>query len=204
MTMILCVACATACASAHGQSAGGQGGMSPAALAKANGGIPPFTQADVDFMSGMIGHHAQAVLMAGWAPSHGARQDVRLLCERIAVAQTDEIASMQRWLRDRKQPVPDAHNVHGHMMPGMDMPMLMPGMLTDEQLAELDHARGPEFDRLFLTDMIKHHQGAITMVETLLGTSGAAEDDIIYRFASDVTADQSTEIERMQKMLAQP
>jgi uncharacterized protein (DUF305 family) len=183
---------------------GDQGGMSPAALAKANGGIPPFSKADVDFMTGMIGHHAQAVVMAGWAPTHGARLDVRLLCERIAVAQTDEIVSMQRWLRERKQPVPDAHDIHGHMMAGMDMPMLMPGMLTDEQLAELDHARGPEFDRLFLTYMIKHHQGAITMVETLLGSDGAAQDDIIYRFASDVTADQTTEIERMQKMLGQP
>ncbi len=178
--------------------------MSPAEFAKANHGIPPFSKADVDFMTGMIGHHAQAVVMAGWAPTHGARLDVRLLCERIAVAQTDEIASMQRWLRDRKQPVPDAHEIHGQMMPGMDMHMLMPGMLTDEELAALDHARGPEFDRLFLTDMIKHHQGAIAMVETLLGSDGAAQDDIIYRFASDVTADQSTEIERMQKMLGQP
>lgn len=181
-----------------------QGTLNPAAMAKANGGIPPFTAADVEFVTGMIGHHAQAVLMAGWAPTHGARTDVKLLCERIKVAQTDEIAFMQRWLRDRKLPVPDAHDVHGMKMEGMDMPMLMPGMLTDEQLAELDRARGAEFDRLFLTFMIKHHQGAITMVETLLGSNGAAQDDLIYRFASDVTADQSTEIERMQKMLAKP
>lgn len=198
------VALLIGCAAAYARPAAAQSGMSPAELAKANHGIPPFTKADVDFMTGMIGHHAQAVVMAGWAPTHGARLDVRLLCERIAVAQTDEIASMQRWLRDRKQPVPDAHEIHGQMMPGMDMHMLMPGMLTDEQLAELDHARGPEFDRLFLTYMIKHHQGAISMVETLLSSDGAAQDDIIYRFASDVTADQSTEIERMQKMLGQP
>jgi uncharacterized protein (DUF305 family) len=181
-----------------------QSAMSPAALAKANHGIPPFSKADVDFMSGMIGHHAQAVVMAGWAPTHGARNDVQLLCARIAVAQTDEIASMQRWLRDRNQPVPDAHEIHGHMMPGMDMPMLMPGMLTDAELAQLDKARGPEFDRLFLTFMIKHHQGAISMVETLLGSNDSAEDDIVYRFASDVYADQTTEIARMQKMLGQP
>jgi uncharacterized protein (DUF305 family) len=181
-----------------------QSGMSPAAMAKANHGIPPFSKADVDFMTGMIGHHAQAVVMAGWAPTHGARLDVRLLCERIAVAQTDEIASMQRWLRERNQPVPDAHEIHGQMMPGMDMHMLMPGMLTDAELAQLDHARGPEFDRLFLTFMIKHHQGAISMVETLLGSNDAAEDDVVYRFASDVYADQTTEIARMQKMLGQP
>jgi uncharacterized protein (DUF305 family) len=181
-----------------------QSGMSPAAMAKANRGIPPFSKADVDFMTGMIGHHAQAVVMAGWAPTHGARLDVRLLCERIAVAQTDEIASMQRWLRERNQPVPDAHEIHGQMMPGMDMHMLMPGMLTDAELAQLDHARGPEFDRLFLTFMIKHHQGAVSMVETLLGSNDSAEDDVVYRFASDVYADQTTEIARMQKMLGQP
>jgi uncharacterized protein (DUF305 family) len=185
-------------------AAANQGGMSPAELAKANHGIPPFSKADVDFMTGMIGHHAQAVVMAGWAPTHGARKDVRLLCERIAVAQADEIATMQRWLRERSQPVPDAHEIHGRAMAGMDMPMLMPGMLTDAELAQLDHARGPEFDRLFLTFMIKHHQGAVSMVETLLGSNDAAEDDIVYRFASDVYADQTTEIARMQKMLAQP
>ena len=181
-----------------------QGAMSPAEMAKANHGIPPFSKADVDFMTGMIGHHAQAVVMAGWAPTHGARLDVRLLCERIAVAQTDEIASMQRWLRERNQPVPDAHEIHGQMMPGMDMHMLMPGMLTDAELAQLDKARGTEFDRLFLTFMIKHHQGAVSMVETLLGSNDSAEDDIVYRFASDVYADQTTEIARMQKMLGQP
>lgn len=178
--------------------------MTPAELAKSNHGIPPFSRADADFMTGMIGHHAQAVVMAGWAPTHGARSDVRLLCARIAVAQTDEIATMQRWLRERNQPVPDAHAIHGRMMPGMDMPMLMPGMLTDEQLAQLDRARGPEFDHLFLTFMIMHHQGAISMVQELLGSNDAAQDDIVYRFASDVFADQTTEIERMQKMLAQP
>jgi uncharacterized protein (DUF305 family) len=181
-----------------------QGAMSPADLAKANHGIPPFSKADVEFMTGMIGHHAQAVVMAGWAPTHGARLDVRLLCERIAVAQKDEIVSMQRWLRERNQPVPDAHEIHGRAMAGMDMMMLMPGMLTDAELAQLDHARGPEFDRLFLTFMIKHHQGAVSMVETLLGSNDSAEDDIVYRFASDVYADQTTEIARMQKMLGQP
>ena len=87
-------------------------------------------------------------------------------------------------------------------MNGMEHDMLMPGMLSDEQLAELDKARGADFDRLFLTAMIKHHQGAITMVDQLIASYGAAQDDTIFRFASDVVADQSTEIERMEKMLA--
>src|SRR5690348_5403302 len=130
--------------------------------------------ADVAFMSGMIGHHAQAVLMAGWAPSHDASRGVRVLCERIVVAQRDEIAFMQRWLRARREPVPDA-DPRGQVMPGMDHPMLMPGMLTPDQLAQLDGARGAEFDRLFLKFMIQHHQGAITMVDQLLHAPGAAQ-----------------------------
>jgi uncharacterized protein (DUF305 family) len=164
----------------------------------------PFSVADVNFMSGMIPHHAQAVVMAGWAVSHGARNDVRILCERIAVAQRDEIKFMQTWLNDRGQEVPEATATHHKMkMPnGAVHDMLMPGMLTDEEMAQLDKARGPEFDRLFLQGMIKHHQGAITMVEELLASYGAAQDDEIYRFASDVFADQSTEIDRMTKMLA--
>ena len=162
-----------------------------------------FTPADVHFMSGMIPHHAQAVLIAGWAPTHGASTSVRLLCERIVVAQRDEIAMMQTWLRDRRQPVPDANAKSLHMsMGGMDHDMLMPGMLTDEQLAQLDKARGAEFDRLFLAGMIRHHEGAITMVNELFASVGAAQDEVVFRFASDVYADQTTEIERMQKMLA--
>ena len=162
-----------------------------------------FTPADVHFMSGMIPHHAQAVLIAGWAPTHGAGSAVRLLCERIVVAQRDEIAMMQTWLRDRRQPVPDANAKALHMsMGGMEHDMLMPGMLTEEQLAELDKARGVDFDRIFLADMIRHHEGAITMVNELFGSQGAGQDETVFRFASDVYADQTTEIERMQKMLA--
>src|SRR5262247_2217675 len=162
----------------------------------------PFTDADVDFMAGMIPHHAQAVVMAGWAPSHGARADVAVLCERIVVAQRDEIAMMQTWLGDRGQVVPDAASTRHRMkMNGVEHDMLMPGMLTDEEMAELDKARGREFDRLFLIGMIKHHQGAIDMVNDLFKTYGAAQDDTIYKFASDVFADQSIEIEVMNKML---
>jgi len=162
----------------------------------------PYTDADVDFMSGMIPHHAQAVIIAGWAPSHGARTDVAILCERIVVAQRDEIAMMQTWLRDRGQLVPDATSTrHKMKMNGVEHEMLMPGMLTDEEMAALDRARGPEFDRLFLVGMIKHHQGAIDMVDILFKAYGAAQDETVFRFASDVYADQSIEIDRMNKML---
>jgi len=162
----------------------------------------PYSDADIEFMTGMIPHHAQAVIMAGWAPSHGARTDVSILCERIVVGQTDEIRSMQQWLRDRAQPVPDATSTRMKMkMNGVEHEMLMPGMLTDEEMAALDKARGAEFDRLFLLGMIKHHQGAIDMVNDLFKAYGAAQDDTIYKFASDVFADQTTEIAVMNKML---
>ena len=160
----------------------------------------PFTPADVQFMSGMIYHHAQAVMMAGWAPTHEASPTLRALCERIVVGQTDEINLMQRWLRDRHLTVPDPKAVQ-MIMPGMDSSMMMPGMLTAEQLTELDKARGPDFDRLFLQFMIQHHRGAITMVNQLFGT-GSGEEEVVFKFASDVYADQTTEIDRMQRMLA--
>jgi uncharacterized protein (DUF305 family) len=181
LVIIAAAACATATQRAHAQT------DSPR---------PPSTAADVRFMTGMIRHHAQAVLIAGWAPTHGAGPSLRLLCERIVVGQRDEIASMQRWLRDRHEDAPDA------TMPGMEHSMLMPGMLTAEQLAELDAARGPAFDRLFLTFMIQHHRGAITMVGQLFSTEGAAQDGAIFRFANDVNVDQLTEIDRMSRMLA--
>src|SRR5467141_4008195 len=158
-----------------------------------------YTEADVHFLAGMIGHHAQAIQMARWAPSHGASPSIRVLCDRIVVAQNDEIVFAQRWLREHGEYVPPA-DPRGHIMQGMDHPMLMPGMLTPEQMAQLDSARGPEFDRLFLTFMIQHHKGAITMVNQLFG-QGAGEQETVYRFASGVYADQTTEIERMQRML---
>ena len=161
---------------------------------------PPYTAADVQFLAGMIDHHAQAVLIAGWAPSHDASASVRGLCERIVVGQRDEIAFMQRWLGERHETVPPG-DPRGHVMPGMPQPMLMPGMLTPGQLAQLDSARGPEFDRLFLTFMVQHHRGAVTMVGQLLGAQGAAQDGQVFRFANDVFADQTTEIARMTRML---
>lgn len=158
-----------------------------------------YTAADVHFMTGMIHHHAQAVLIAGWAPTHDASASLRALCERIVVGQRDEIALASRWLQQHNLPVPEMDTEHA-TMPGMHHPM-MPGMLTADQLQQLDRARGAEFDRLFLTFMIQHHYGAITMVNDLFSSAGG-EEEVVYRFASDVFADQTTEIDRMQKMLA--
>ena len=172
----------------------------PAATPAATG--RPITAADIHFMSGMIGHHAQAVMIAGWAPSHGANPSIQTLAARIIVSQNDEIRFMQNWLRDHGQPVPAVDTAHAGMaMPGMDHGEMMPGMLTSEQLAQLDAARGKEFDRLFLTFMMQHHRGAITMVNQLIGTPGAAQDDVMFKYISDVNADQSTEIDRMATML---
>ena len=197
----LAAACTSASPGGAASSPAPSTGSGPAAPSASGKRTP--NAADVHFMSGMIPHHAQAVLIAGWAPSHGARQDLRVLCERIVVAQRDEIALMQMWLRDRALPVPDAKATHmTMMMNGMEHSMLMPGMLNDEELAQLDKARGTEFDRLFLQAMIRHHQGAISMVDELFKASGAGQDETVFRFASDVYADQTTEIERMQKMLA--
>jgi uncharacterized protein (DUF305 family) len=163
---------------------------------------PHYTAADVQFMQGMISHHAQAITMAGWAPTHGASSNVQTLCARIAVSQRDEIRSMQRWLGDHHEMVPDSL---GHMagMSGM-AGMIMPGMLTPDQMAELDRARGPDFDKLFLVYMIQHHEGALTMVKQLFDTQGAAQDEVVFKFASDVNADQTAEIDRMAKMLGAP
>lgn len=162
----------------------------------------PFTDADVHFITGMISHHAQAIVMARWAPTHGASASVRILCERIINAQTDEITLMQRWLKDRNQPVPEAKPGPMKMkMNGMEHEMLMPGMLSDDQLKQLDAARGAAFDRLFLTFMIQHHRGAVAMVDQLFATTGAGQDDAVFKMANDIQADQSTEINRMLQML---
>ena len=183
--------------------ASGEGTMTPAAQARADSGRPAYTAADVRFMQGMIAHHAQAVVMAGWAPTHGARADVRTLAARLEVAQRDEIAFMQRWLRERRETVPDPDSQHHRADHATSMPeALAPGMLTPEQMKQLDAATGAEFDRLFLTFMIQHHEGALTMVQQLFSSPGAGQDVYVFRFASDVEADQTTEIDRMRAMLA--
>ncbi len=181
---------------------GGQSDAAAIAKARADSARYPYIAADVQFMSGMIHHHAQAIVMARWAPTHGASSTVLTLCSRIINAQGDEIALMQQWLRDRRQVVPEATATGMKMvMEGMEHEMLMPGMLTDAQLKQLDAARGAEFDRLFLIFMIQHHTGATSMVRDLFATYGAGQDELVFKFASDVNIDQTTEIARMEKML---
>ena len=178
------------------------GAEAAVARARADSIRLPYTAADIHFMSGMISHHAQAIKMARWSSTHGASPAVVRLSERIVTAQTDEISLMQSWLRDRRQPVPEPDPAGMKMkMAGMEHVMLMPGMLSPEQMTKLDAARGNEFDRLFLTFMIQHHQGAITMVRELFSTNGAGQDEIVFKFANDVEIDQETEIARMQQML---
>lgn len=167
----------------------------------------PFVQADVDFLKGMIFHHNQAVVMAKWAPSHHASKSVQIYCGRVAMAQTAEIGLMSDWLKDHGQTAPaptvdDAMHPGRNAMPGMKMAGdVMPGMLTAAQMEQLDKAKGEEFDRLFLRFMIQHHTGAIEMVKTLFASNGAGQDDFMFKFANDVQADQTTEIDRMQQML---
>jgi uncharacterized protein (DUF305 family) len=202
VTLLECVGCShsTQLADPGRVTPQGAAGMTPAQQAAMNGGVPAYTAADVHFMSSMISHHAQALTMAAWAPTHGASAAVRTLCERITVSQTDEIKYMQGWLSDRHLPVPTP-DPRGMTMPGSDQPMLMPGMLTPEQMSELDHARGAEFDRLFLTDMIAHHRGALEMVHELMTSAGAAQDAALFAYATDVQAGQAAEIGRMQRLL---
>ena len=174
-----------------------------AAKARADSAQYPYTEADIHFMQGMIGHHAQAIVMAQMAESHGASPSVQTLSARIINAQRDEIATMQTWLRDRNQAVPEAKPGPMKMtMNGMTHDMLMPGMLTEEQMKALDAARGKEFDRLFLSGMIQHHRGAVQMVKELFASYGAGQDELVFKFASDVNVDQTTEIARMERMLA--
>jgi uncharacterized protein (DUF305 family) len=210
---VLVVACA-ACSATHAATSvssnvapAGQpsaaGDAAAIAKARADSARYPYVQADIDFMSHMIGHHAQALEMAAMAESHDASPSVRTLASRIINAQRDEIVTMQTWLRVRNQPVPEAKAGPMMMnMGGMMHEMLMPGMLTAEQMKQLDAARGRDFDRLFLTGMIQHHKGAVQMVAELFDSYGAAQDELVFKFASDVQVDRRTEIARMERMLA--
>jgi uncharacterized protein (DUF305 family) len=210
----VCVAALMGCAASHAATTPNGAATSPApasveseaaaiAKARADSARYPYVKADIDFMSHMISHHAQAIEMSRMAESHGASPDVQRLASRIINAQRDEIATMQNWLRVRNQPVPDAKAGPMMMnMGGMAHEMLMPGMLTAEQMKALDAARGKEFDRLFLTGMIQHHKGAVQMVADLFNSYGAAQDELTFKLASDVQVDQRTEIARMERMLA--
>lgn len=190
------------------QAAGAQAAVpngTPAGIAKAKADSAryPYTAADIHFMVGMIGHHAQAIVMSKLAPSRGGSPMVRTLAARIINAQADEIALMQSWLADRLQTVPEATGGSMKMqMNGMEHEMLMPGMLTEAQMKELEASRGADFDRNFLTFMIQHHNGAVAMVKELYAGYGSAQDELVFKFSSDVNVDQTTEIARMEKMLA--
>lgn len=184
--------------------------------ARADSARSRFSTAGVEFVSSMIHHHAQAITMAGMAPTHGASPTVRTLAARIINGQRDEIATMGRWLSERGQPVPEVDvpaggmadpSMHGEMAGSQAAATAerdhaeMPGMLKPEQMAALDAARGTEFDRLFLAMMIFHHRGAVTMVEELFARDQAPQDLALVKLASDVMAEQTTEIERMAGML---
>ena len=162
---------------------------------------PAFVEADVRFMQGMIHHHAQALRMTALVPKRSAGHGIPLLAERMEISQTSEIELMQRWLKDRGQKVPVLHKAHLHAH-GPLAGMLMPGMLTEEQLRRLERARGKEFDELFLTFMVQHHQGAVTMVHQLYAAEGGNEPEA-DAYARHVEADQEIEIARMQQLLAE-
>ena len=155
-----------------------------------------YTGADIKFMQGMIGHHAQALEMVELLKTRSASADMKKLALRIELSQDDEINMMQRWLEVRGQQVPNRNAMHAHGA------TLMPGMLTPDEMKQLTDAKGADFDRLFLEGMIKHHGGALAMVADLLATPGAAQESDVFAFVSDVEADQRMEIDRMGTMLA--
>jgi uncharacterized protein (DUF305 family) len=165
-------------------------GASPSASS-----TPAHVKADVEFMQGMIGHHAQALDMVRLLETRTQNEGMKLLGLRIKVSQQDEIKAMQDWLRARGEAVPDEHAHHAHDY------KLMPGMLSPDEMAKLAAATGTDFDRLFLQLMIKHHDGALFMVEELFKKDGAGQEPMIHAFASDVLADQQMEIVRMAGML---
>jgi uncharacterized protein (DUF305 family) len=157
-----------------------------------------YTEADVRFMQGMISHHAQALAMTELVPTRTSRPEIRSLAERIEVSQRDEIEMMQAWLATRNESVPSADPHHQHH--GGDHSAMMPGMLTQAELAQLAQATGAAFERLFVQFMIRHHEGAVVMVKQLFAAPGAGQEPELYRFASDVEADQLAEIQRMRAL----
>jgi uncharacterized protein (DUF305 family) len=174
--------------------------------ANTTGTLPPSSPKDVEFMQGMIVHHAQAVEMTALIESHTTNKDLRLLGARISHSQAEEIKFMKHWLAAKGEPtsmpMPDMPGMH---MPGMDMSShhMMPGMLTPKHMEALRQAKGDQFDHLFLTGMIQHHTGALTMVKDLFDTAGAGQDAVLFNFATDVDSGQRAEIRIMQNMLGE-
>jgi len=169
--------------------------------------LPPRSPKDVEFMQGMITHHAQAVEMTALIESRTENKDLRLLGARISQSQSDEIRFMKRWLEVRREPVsPPMPEMSKMDMPGMDMSSHhthMPGMLTPKQMDALRKATGAKFDQLFLRGMIQHHNGALMMVKELFETAGAGQDAELFNFATDVDGGQRAEIKIMQTMLGE-
>ena len=206
MTRVTAAAALVALAAAPVSPAAAQ--AKPPAAAPA----PRAHPADVRFMQGMIAHHAQAITMSALIPARSAARAMRLMGERITVSQRDEIAAMSEWLRAHGEAVPDTsdaaahagHGAHaGHATAGASADAAaMPGMMTPAELAALAAARDVAFERLFLTSMIRHHEGALVMVKQLFASTGAAQDGTVFRLASDVDADQRAEIVRMRALLA--
>jgi uncharacterized protein (DUF305 family) len=157
-----------------------------------------YTDADVAFVQGMIPHHAQALVMTDLVADRAARTDLSLLAERMDVSQSDEIALMERWLEDRGEDVPDVSAGHHH-----GDGELMPGMLSDDDLARLEAASGREFDELFLQYMIRHHEGAVMMVAELLSSDDGGQESDVFRLAQHIDSDQNVEIARMKSLLAE-
>ena len=166
--------------------------------------LPPRSPKEIEFMQGMIMHHAQAVDMTALIESHTQNKEIRLLGARISHSQSDEMNFMKRWLEVRGEPVsPPMPDMPGHDMSSHRHHMLMPGMLTPKQMDALKNANGAEFDRLFLTGMIHHHNGALIMVKDLFNTAGAGQDAELFNFATDVDSGQRAEIRIMQIMLGE-
>jgi uncharacterized protein (DUF305 family) len=220
---LLSVTAATALSQEAKPADGGVSIVQPGAPGHSNKTLTPETanaplrkpsKADVEFMQGMIMHHSQAVEMTELLRTRSKDKDVQALGKRISISQTDEMAYMKQWLTERGEPIsaPGSMNMAGMDMAGMDhmdhmdhmnmgaMPM-MPGMLTPEQMKALAAATGPEFDHLFLTGMMQHHTGALTMVKDLFKSPGAGQDPQLFDFASDVDNTQQAEIDIMRHML---
>ena len=205
-TVAFWLAVATGCASAAAESGprivqpGAPGDPSRVRTAEqiAAEPRPGHTESDVRFMQQMIGHHQQALDMAAFVPGRAASEAVRLIAQRIELSQRDEIELMESWLERRNEPLPDRDAGHAHS--GM---VSMYGMLTEAEMAELEGARGEEFDRLFLRYMIRHHEGAVEMVADLMSTAAGGQEPEVFRFASGVVSDQPIEIARMRRVLAE-
>lgn len=202
ITVVLLLAVSIGCRTVSGDGRppivqpGAPGQSTKVLTAEQANSLPPgFTPADVTFMQGMIGHHAQALEMTTLLAARSSDADMKKLAQRIELSQADEIKMMKEWLAARGQPVPGEHAHHA------EGAKLMPGMLTSEEMKRLAAAKGPEFDTLFLEYMMKHHIGALTMVRELFASPGAGQESEIFAFASDVDADQRMEIDRMGAML---